>query len=65
MKSVLYRTAALAVELFTALAACVGCSKQHAEKPEPAKPSQIHWHGPATGYDGTTEPVDQSNPAKP
>ena len=59
MKSV-YRIAALAVELFTALAACAGCSsKQPPESPEPAKPSPIHWHGPATGYDAQVEkPAD-------
>ncbi len=52
MKSALCRMAAVAVELFTALAACVGCSsKQHAENPEPAKAPTIHWHGPATGYE--------------
>jgi hypothetical protein len=52
--------AALAVELFTALAACVGCtSKQHAESPEPTKAPTIHWHGPATGYEGEADkPTD-------
>lgn len=62
MKSV-YRIAALAAQIFAALAACVGCnSKQPLESPEPAKPSPIHWHGPATGYEGK---IDQKTDATP
>jgi hypothetical protein len=59
MKSV-YRIAALAANLFAALAACVGCnSKQSPESPEPAKAPTIHWHGPATGYEGAVnKPAD-------
>ena len=60
MKSIVCRIAALAVELAAALAACLGCSsKQPPENTEPAQPSQIHWHGPATGYEGKVEkPTD-------
>jgi hypothetical protein len=62
MKSV-YRIAALAANLFAALAACVGCtSKQPPESPEPAKAPTIHWRGPATGYEGK---IDQKTNATP
>jgi hypothetical protein len=62
MKSV-YRIAALAVQLFTVLAACVGCTSKHTpESPEPVKAPTIHWHGPATGYDGK---IDQKTNATP
>ena len=37
MKSVFFRVFTLAVELFTALAACVGCSSKPVESPEPAR----------------------------
>ena len=58
MKSV-YRIAVLAVELFAALAACVGCSSKQPPNPEPTKAPTIHWTGPATGYEGTTDkPTD-------
>ena len=60
MKSV-YRIAALAVELFTALAACVGCSSK-TESPEPAKAPAIRWHGPATGYEGTIDNPTDATP---
>ena len=57
MKSV-YRIAALAVELFTALAAFVGCSSK-TESPEPAKAPTIHWRGPGTNYEAhVAKPTD-------
>jgi hypothetical protein len=50
------RIAALAAQFFAAFAACVGCnSKQTPENPAPAGPAPIHWHGPATGYEGQTD----------
>jgi hypothetical protein len=52
MKSVLNRALAFAFELLAALVARIGCSKH-----KPAKP-EIHWHGPATGYEDTTKPDD-------
>ncbi len=62
MKSV-YRIAALAAQIFAALAACVGCnSKQSPESPEPAKAPTIHWHGPATGYEGQVEKPTDAKP---
>jgi len=62
MKSV-YRIAALAAQIFTALAACVGCnSKQPPESPEPAKAPTIHWRGPATNYEGE---IDQKTDTTP
>lgn len=62
MKSV-YRIATLAVKLFTALAACAGCSsKQPPESSEPAKPSPIHWHGPATNYEGKIDKPTDATP---
>lgn len=62
MKHSLYRIAAVAVEWFTALAACVGCSKPPTESPEPTKPAQIHWHGPATGYEAqVAQPTDATH----
>ena len=62
MKSV-YRIAAIAIELFTALAACVGCSsEQPAAGPEPVKTPTIHWTGPATGYEGTTDKPSDTTP---
>ena len=99
MKSILYRIAALAIELLAGLAvtvllallalpdifciaslvhaprkvlcilallaalsglsAFIGCSSK--QSPEPAKPAEIHWRGPATGYEDTTKPGDQSS----
>jgi hypothetical protein len=53
-----YRTFALAVELLAGLAEIVGCSKR---TPEPAKSSEIRWHGPATGYEDTTKPTGKSS----
>ena len=61
MKSV-YRIAALAAELFAALAACVGCSSKQPESPEPAKAPTIHWHGPATGYEGKIDEPTNATP---
>jgi hypothetical protein len=61
MKSVLYRLAALAVKLLTALAAvlsaCIGCSSK--SPPDAEQPQVIHWKGGATGYEDTT-PADDS-----
>ena len=42
--------------LLAGFSAFIGCSSKH---PEPEKPSEIHWHGPATGYEDTTKPGDQ------
>jgi hypothetical protein len=50
MKSFASRFLAIVLKLSTALAACLGCSKQ-ADAP---KPRGIHWRGPETGYKGTT-----------
>ena len=60
MKSAMCRMAAIAANLFTVLAACVGCSsKQPPESPEPTKAPTIHWHGPATGYEAqVANPAD-------
>ena len=58
MKSI-YRIFATVIELLAGLAAIFGCSKH---SPEAAKPSEIHWHGVATGYEETTKPADQSSP---
>jgi len=60
MKSVC-RIAAIAIELFTALAACVGCSSKQ-PSPEPAKAPTIRWAGPATGYEGTTDKPSDTAP---
>jgi hypothetical protein len=52
MKSAMCRMAAITANLFAAPAACVGCSPKQPPSPEPTKPAQIRWHGPATGYEG-------------
>ena len=43
----------------SAFSAFIGCSSK--QSPEPAKPAEIHWRGPATGYQDTTKPGDQPN----
>ncbi len=59
MKRSVALTLDLLVKLGACLAACIGCTKQN---PQPAKPSEIHWHSPS-GYEDTT--ADKSDPAKP
>jgi hypothetical protein len=43
----------------SAFSAFIGCSSKH--DPEPAKPAEIRWRGPATGYQDTTKSGEQSS----
>lgn len=47
------------LKLSAAFAACIGCAPKHAETPTPR---QIHWHGPETGYTGTTNTKADEKP---
>ena len=53
MKRSFSHIVAIAAQLWTALAACVGCDEPQPDRPKPSPPG-VSWTGEDTGYQSTT-----------
>jgi arylsulfatase A-like enzyme len=63
MKRIFHPIAVIAVQLWIALAACVGCDEPQPDRPKPSPPG-VSWKGEESGYQSTT-PTAPGKSARP